>query len=180
MPKKKNIILGITGSIAAYKACDLITRLTSKGYNISCITTSEAEEFITALTLETLSGNRVYGEMFRPAEKREAIHVSLAQKADLIAICPATANVIAKLATGICDDLLTCTVLSSRSPVLIAPAMNDNMYKHKITQKNIQALKKTGYKFVNPIVGRLACGYAGVGHLAEIGRIAEKIITLLK
>jgi len=178
--KAKNIVLGITGSIAAYKACDLITALSKKGYNVICITTPEAEEFITPLTLETLSGNKAYRDMFCLPEKREAAHISLAQKADLIVLCPATANIIAKLASGICDDLLTTTVISSRAPILIAPAMNDNMYKHKLTQKNIRTLQEAGYKFVDPIRGHLACGYVGVGHLAGIQEIIKRIDKILK
>ncbi|MBL7157668.1 MAG: phosphopantothenoylcysteine decarboxylase [Candidatus Omnitrophica bacterium] len=176
----KNIILGITGSIAAYKTCDIINRLKKKGYNVICVITEEAEEFITPLTLETLSGNKVYKDMFKLPDKRDTIHVSLAKKADLIVISPATANIIAKLASGICDDLLTSVVISSKSPVLIAPAMNDNMYKHKITQKNIQELKKIGYKFIDPTVGHLACGYVGVGHLADLNQIIKRIEKALK
>ena len=178
--KKKNIVLGITGSIASYKACDLISRLRKKGFDLTCIMTKEAEEFITPLTLETLSGNKVYREMFNLPEKRETIHVSLAEKADLVVICPATANIIAKIASGICDDLLTCTVISTKNPVLIAPAMNDNMYKHRITQKNIAELKKLNFNFVDPIRGHLACGYVGIGHLAEIDEIVKKIDKILK
>lgn len=178
--KTKNIIIGITGSIAAYKTCDLITHLKKNGYNVICIITPEAEEFITPLTLQTLSENKVYKDMFELPEKRETIHVSLAQKADLIVICPATANIIGKLASGVCDDLLTCTIISSKSPILIAPAMNDNMYKNKITQRNIQELKKVGYKFIDPIRGHLACGYVGVGHLAELKDIITQIEKRLK
>ena len=180
MKKEKNIILGITGSIAAYKTCDLINRLRERKHNVICITTKEAEEFITPLTLETLSGNKVYRDMFKLPEMREAAHISLARKADLIVMCPATANIIAKLAQGLCDDLLSSTVISSKSPVLVAPAMNDNMYKHKITQKNILELKKVGYKFIDPIRGHLACGYVGMGHLAALNEILKRIDKALK
>ena len=178
--KQKTIILGVTGSIAAYKACDLVSRLKKKGHDVICIMTREAEEFITPLTLETLSENAAYGDMFRLPEKRSAVHVSLAKKADLIVIAPATANIIGRLASGICDDLLTSTVISSVSPILIAPAMNDNMYKHKITQRNIQELKRIGYKFIDPIRGHLACGYVGIGHLADLGQIIKEIDKILK
>ena len=178
--KAKNIVLGITGSIAAYKACDLITALSKKGYNVICITTPEAEEFITPLTLETLSGNKAYRDMFCLPEKREAAHISLAQKADLIVLCPATANIIAKLAAGICDDLLTSTVISSEAPALIAPAMNDKMYKNTITQRNLRELKKAGHAFIGPVRGHLACGYEGLGHLADIGQIVKRVEKVLK
>ena len=180
MIKEKTIILGITGSIAAYKACDLIRHFKKKRYNVICITTKEAEQFITPLTLETLSGNRVYRDMFRKPQEHEVIHVSLAKRADLILIAPATANIIGKLASGICDDLLSSVVFSSKSRVLIAPAMNDNMYTHKVTQKNIQELKKAGYEFVGPIRGELACGSIGIGHLEDPGLISKKIDKILK
>jgi len=178
--KAKNIVLGITGSIAAYKACDLITALSKKSYNVICITTPEAEEFITPLTLETLSGNKAYRDMFGLPKKREVTHISLAQKADLIVLCPATANIIAKLAAGICDDLLTSTVISSEAPVMIAPAMNDKMYKNTITQRNLRELKKAGHVFIGPIRGHLACGYEGPGHLADIGQIVKRVEKILK
>jgi phosphopantothenoylcysteine synthetase/decarboxylase len=187
--RKKDIILGITGSIAAYKACELVTRLSKKGRNTICVMTKEAEEFIKPLTLETLSGNKVYKDMFalpdkrpsnRPERSRGAAHVSLGQRADLIVICPATANIIGKLASGICDDLLSATVISSTAPVLIAPAMNDRMYRNKITQRNMRQLKEAGYKFVDPVKGHLTCGYVGVGHLADIGRIIKRIEKALK
>ena len=173
--KQKNIIIGITGGIAAYKAGDVINQLRKKGYNVICIMTREAEEFITRLTLETLSGNKVYKDMFKLPDPRQIAHISLAERADLIVICPATANIIGKLASGICDDLLTTTVVSSRSPVLIAPAMNDKMYNNKIIQRNIETLKKAGYKFIDPIRGHLACGHVGVGHLADLAAILKRI-----
>lgn len=178
--KKKNIVLGITGSIAAYKACDLINLLKKKGHDVTCIMTKDAEEFITPLTLETLSQNKVYKNMFELPEKREVVHISLSKKADIIVICPATANIIAKTAAGIADDLLTCTVISSRCPTLIAPAMNDNMYKNTITQENIKKLKKHNFKFVDPIRGHLACGYEGIGHLADLNQIIKQIEKILK
>jgi len=178
--KRKNIILGITGSIAAYKSCDLIGLFRKKGYDVSCVITREAEHFITPLTLETLSGNTVYKDMFALPEKRDVIHVSLAEKGDLILISPATASIIGKLAAGICDDLLTCAVMSSKAPVLIAPAMNDKMYKNEITQRNIQTLKKIGYKFIDPVVGHLACGSFGIGHLAKLDQILKAVNKTLK
>ena len=178
--KKRNIILGITGSIAASKACELISRLRKKGHNVTCVLTKNAEYFITPLTLETLSGNRVYRDMFALPDEREVAHVSLAKKADIIVISPATANIIGKLASGVCDDLLSCTVFSSKCPVLLAPAMNDNMYKHRITERNITELKKAGCRFIGPVRGHLACGYVATGHLAEISQIMKAIDKTLK
>lgn len=178
--KKKTIVLGITASIAAYKACDLVSALKKKGYDVICIMTSHAKHFVTSLTLETLSGNKVYDDMFTLPEKRETVHISLAELADLVVIFPATANIIGKLASGISDDLLTCTVISTKSPVLIAPAMNTNMYKHKITEKNINELKKIGYKFIGPEKGHLACGCVGVGHIKDTRETVERIEKILK
>ena len=177
---KKTVVLGITGSIAAYKACDLISMLKKSGKNVICIMTKDAEEFITPLTIETLTGNKAYISMFELPEKREIAHVALADKADIVVICPATANIIAKIKAGICDDLLTSTVVSSNSPILLAPAMNDKMYKNKITQKNIEELKKIGYNFIEPIKGNLACGRQGIGHLADLNTILNRINKILK
>jgi len=178
--KTKNIILGLTGSIAAYKACELINLFRKDGFCVTCLLTKEAKEFITSLTLETLSGNKVVEDMFALPENRTPLHTSLAEKADIIVICPATANIIGKLASGICDDILSCTVFSAKAPVLIAPAMNDCMYNHKIVQKNISILKELGYKFAGPIKGRLACGHTAIGHLADTATIFKESKKLLR
>lgn len=170
----KKIILGVCGSIAAYKSADIIRGLAEAGISVSVIMTKEAEAFITPLTLETLSAKRVYRGMFADRDYSEIEHVSLADEADLILIAPATANIIAKIAAGICDDLLTTTVCAAKAPVLIAPAMNENMYLNKITQGNIANLKKAGYKFIAPRRGKLACGKAGIGCLAEVEAIIEE------
>jgi len=178
--KQKNIILGITGSIAAYKACDLIRLLRKAGFNVICVLTKEAEHFVTPLTLETLSGNKVLGDIFALPENRSPQHISLAEKADAFVICPASANTISKLAQGICDDLLTCTIFATRAPVLIAPAMNNNMYNHKIIKKNVAILENIGYNFVGPIKGRLASGHYGIGHLADVTSIFSAVKKLVK
>ena len=165
--KKQEIIIGVTGSIAVYRACDIICRL------------KEAAEFVTPLLLGHVSSNPVYTDMFKAPEVWSPGHISLADKADLVLIAPATANVIAKLAHGICDDLLTCVVMATKAPVLIAPAMNNNMYAHKATKENIKILASFGYKFIGPITGRLACGTSGLGHIAnteEIVKEAKKLI----
>lgn len=181
MAKKREIILGVTGSIAAYKACDIIRRLQEAGFNVTVIMTKEAEEFITPLTLETLSGNRVYRKMFEEAGKNwEIDHISLAERADAVLIAPATANIIGKIAYGIADDLLTCTAISTRAPILVCPAMNEAMYKNKIVQENIKKLQTVGYKFIEPVKGRLACGKTGMGCLAPVEQIIEAVKKLLK
>lgn len=172
---EKNIVLGVSGSIASYKAADLASNLTKKGYGVHVIMTKEATEFISPLTMQTLSGNRVYSGMFDVPEEWDTKHVSLAKKASLIIIAPATANIIGKLAGGICDDLLCCTVAASKAPVLIAPAMNDVMYNNKIVQENIAKLKGAGYKFVGPKKGRLACGDVAIGCLADVEEIVKEI-----
>ncbi len=142
--------------------------------------TREAEAFITPLTLESLSGNKVYTDMFALPENRTPQHVSLGDRADIIVICPASANVIGKLANGICDDLLTCTCMASTAPVLVAPAMNTNMYANKMVLKNVETLKRSGYKFVGPVKGRLASGLYGLGHLADVNDIFASSIKIIK
>lgn len=175
MAKTKKIILGVTASIAIYKACDIIRRLKEQGFSVVVVTTKEAEELIKPIVFQSLSGNKVYRGLFEEPQAWQIEHVSLADEADLILIAPATANIIAKIAHGTCDDLLTCTVCATKAPVLICPAMNENMYKNKITQDNIRKLKSVGYKFIEPRVGKLACGKTGIGCLAEIETIVREV-----
>ncbi|MDD5427896.1 MAG: flavoprotein [Candidatus Omnitrophica bacterium] len=180
MLKKKTVILGVTGSIAAYRACDIIGALRREEIDVQAVLTKEAAEFITPLSLQTLSKNKVITDMFALPEKWDPVHTSIADKAGLVLIAPATANIIGKLANGICDDLLTCVVFATKAPVLIAPAMNEKMYEHKIVQANIARLKEIGYKFVGPIKGYLACGHVAEGHIAETARIVKEAKRLLK
>jgi len=179
MVKGKNVILGVTASIAIYKACDIIRRLSSEGFSVTVVLTAEAEKFIQPVLFQNLSGNKVYRGIFDTPEAWEIEHVSLAEKADLVLIAPATANIIGKIASGICDDLLTCVCCATRAPVLISPAMNENMYKNRITQDNIKKLKSLGIRFVEPIKGRLACGRVGVGCLAEVETIIKEVKNIL-
>ena len=173
---EKNIILGVTASIAIYKSCELIRRLKQCGFAVTVVMTKEAEELIKPILFQSLSAKRIYRSgIFDEPDTWEIEHISLAEKADLILIAPATANIIAKIAAGICDDLLTCVVCASRAKVLIAPAMNENMYNNKITQANIQKLKACGYKFISPAKGLLACGKHGIGCLAEIEDIIKEV-----
>ena len=172
----KKIILGVTASIAIYKACEIVRRLKEAHLCVSVVMTQEAEELIRPIVFQSLSGNKAYrGDLFAESEEWEIEHVSLAEKADLVLIAPATANIIAKISGGICDDLLTCVVSATKAKVLIAPAMNENMYKNKITQANINKLKAFGYKFIEPKVGRLACGSVGTGCLADIEDIIKAV-----
>lgn len=174
-PKTKKIVLGVCGSIAAYKAGDIIRRLQDHQCEVTVIMTKEAGAFITPLTLATLSGKNVYTEMF-DKDSWAMAHIELARGTDSILIAPATANVIGKLANGLADDLLTTFVISSRVPIFIAPAMNDDMFANSIVTENCTKLKKHGFKFIEPVKGKLACGAVGIGHLAEVDAIVNAVV----
>jgi len=143
-------------------------------------TTEDALQFITPLTLQTLSGNKVFYDMFESVTDYNPMHIGLAKKADLILIAPATADCISKIAAGRCDDILTSAVISTKAPILIAPAMNENMYKNKIIQANIKKLKQAGFKFIGPKKGRLICGQEGIGHIADIAQIVREVKKAFK
>jgi len=178
--KTKRVTLGVTGSIAAYKSADIIRRLSEKGLKVSVVMTKEAEHFITPLTLSSLSGEKVYRGMWEEWDSPRTIaHIDLAHDADAVLIAPATANIIGKMAAGIADDLLTCICLATKAPILIAPAMNDQMYKNKILQENCSKLKKHGILFIDPIEGKLACGMKGKGHLAEVSEIVKAVTRIV-
>jgi phosphopantothenoylcysteine decarboxylase/phosphopantothenate--cysteine ligase len=171
----RNILLGITGSIAAYKAADIVRRLIDEGGEVSVVMTEAAARFITPYTLETLTGNPVCTDLF----KDPFSHINLSKNADLFLIAPATANTINKLSCGIADNLLSNLWLTFEGPVLMAPAMNERMYRHAIVQKNIKLLHKTGVNFVGPVSGSLACGDEGAGKMAEVSSIVEAAIAAL-
>ncbi len=180
MGKNREIILGVCASIAIYKACEIVRRLRDGGASVSVVMTEEAGELVKPALFANLSGNKVYTDMFKSPEQWDIEHVSLAEKADLVLIAPATANIIGKIASGISDDMLTCLVCATSAPVLIAPAMNEKMYRNKITQGNIQKLRSLGYKFIDPIKGKLACGKVGAGCLADVERIVKEAIVFKK
>ena len=172
----KHIILGITGSIAAYKAADIANRLTKDGYAVDVIMTRAGAEFITPLTLQTLTKHKVYTDMFEPYVPSEVEHISLAKKADLFLVAPASADFIAKAAAGIADDMLTTVLLAVQDiPVLIAPAMNTAMYENRITQRNIRTLEEYGFTYIEPRSARLACGDLGKGALADVSEIVRQV-----
>ncbi|MGD0336095.1 MAG: flavoprotein [Candidatus Omnitrophota bacterium] len=175
MARKKQVILGVTASIAIYKACDIVRRLQDAGFSVVVAMTAEAEELIKPIVFQSLSGQKVYRGLFEEPENWEIEHVSLADKADVVLVAPATANIIGKVACGISDDLLTCVISATKAPVLFAPAMNENMYKNKITQENIRKLKSFGYKFIEPRIGKLACGKEGIGCLADTETIVKEV-----
>jgi phosphopantothenoylcysteine decarboxylase/phosphopantothenate--cysteine ligase len=180
MAKTRHVLLGVTGSIAAYKAADIVRRLRDRGCEVSVIMTPCAEKFITRLTLETLSGRPVSVEMFSRESEWDMAHIALAKWADVYLVAPATANVIGKLAQGIADDLVTCTAITTRAPVVVAPAMNTGMYTHGIVQENMGKLKKHGVRFIDPKEGKLACGDTGTGALADVDDIIKAVDVLLK
>lgn len=171
-----NVVLGVTGGIAAYKAADLVSRLKKRSISCNVIMTKHAAEFVSPLTFESLSGNPVAVGMFDPKSHWEIEHISLAKKADLFVVAPATANFIGKFACGIADDMLTTTVMATRAPVIVAPAMNTVMYESAAVQRNIGLLKERGVKFVEPAEGLLACGDVGRGKLAAVDEIEDMIV----
>ena len=171
--------MGVAASIAIYKACEIVRRLQDESFSVTVVMTEEAKELIRPVVFQSLSGNRVYGSLFGDPDVWEIEHVSLAEKCDLILVGPATANIIGKIAGGICDDLLTCLICATRRPVVICPAMNESMYRNAIVQENIRKLKSHGYKFVEPIKGRLACGKVGMGCLAEVETIVKEVKRIL-
>ncbi|MFZ1036445.1 MAG: bifunctional phosphopantothenoylcysteine decarboxylase/phosphopantothenate--cysteine ligase CoaBC [Smithella sp.] len=179
MLKNKKIVLGITGGIAAYKAAELTRALVKEGAQVKIIMTKSAVEFITPLTLQTLSQNQVYTDMFIPADKYEMAHIALAEFADVFVIAPATANIIGKIASGIGDDLLSTTIMAETKPTLICPAMNDKMLSNPIVLENINKLRKFGYVVMDSAEGELACNTTGKGRLPDILEIVEEIKTLL-
>ncbi len=176
---KRTIVLGITGGIASYKSCEIVSRLKKLNYQVRVIMTKNATEFVTPLTLETLSEHRVVTDMFDKQRSFEVEHISYAKQADAFVVAPATANFIAKLAEGIADDMLSTTVMATKAPIIIAPAMNTNMYNSPACQKNMQILQQRGCIFIEPTEGLLACGDVGKGKMAEPIEIASIIDSIL-
>lgn len=177
--KNKTIVLGVTGGIAIYKVPDLIRRLKKRGLNVEVVMTESAREFITPLTFKEVSGNPVHLEMFSPPSQWRVAHISLARKADLLAIIPATANIIGKIACGIADDLLSTTVMATEAPVLLGPAMNSVMYNNQVVQKNLSTLRELGYRVLPSESGEMLCGEVGAGRLPGLEVIEEEILKLL-
>jgi len=174
------ILIGVTGSIAAYKACELARLLVKEDYDVHVIMTDGSKKFVTPLSFRTLSRNPVAESMFDDPDNWVPGHISLADKADVLVIAPCTANVIAKVAHGIADDILTATALATRAPILIAPAMNTGMWDNPATQANIALLKSRGIRMVEAGTGDLACGTTGKGRMAEPEQIAQAIAQLMK
>ncbi|PNU19630.1 bifunctional phosphopantothenoylcysteine decarboxylase/phosphopantothenate--cysteine ligase CoaBC [Geothermobacter hydrogeniphilus] len=176
----KQVVIGVCGGIAAYKAAELVRLFVKAGAEVQVVMTRHAAEFVTPLTFQTLSGNPVHSELFNLLQEREIGHISLADRADLMVIAPATANLVGKVAGGLADDLLSTTLMATRAPVLFAPAMNVNMYENPLYQRNQAALVDLGYHFIEPVVGELACGWQGKGKLPEPEAILEAARGLLR
>jgi phosphopantothenoylcysteine decarboxylase/phosphopantothenate--cysteine ligase len=179
MIKGKRIVLGVTGGIAAYKSAELTREFVKRGADVRVIMTESAAEFITPLTMWTLSGNPVYDDLFFVSREGDIAHINLAQSADIIVIAPATANIIGKIASGIADELLSTTVMATKAPVLICPAMNANMYENSIVTSNMERLAGVGYYFTGAAYGELACKTEGPGRLPPLGDIVEKVESIL-
>lgn len=169
-----NVVLGVSGSIAAYKACEIVRALVKDGCDVRVIMTAAAMEFVTPLTFQTLSRNPVGVDQFALPERWQPEHISLAQ-ADVLVVAPATANIIAKMACGIADDLLTSTILATKAPVVIAPAMNSGMWENKATQANVATLMSRGVSVVPPASGELACGTTGRGRMADVADVLAAV-----
>jgi phosphopantothenoylcysteine synthetase/decarboxylase len=182
MAAAKNIVLGVTGSIAAHKAADLASLLTKAKCDVRVVMTADAQHFITPLPFKTLTRNPVVTNLYDEEEGWKPTHIRLADEADILLIAPATANVIAKLAHGITDDALTCIALAlhPKAKLLIAPAMNGKMWLHAATQANVATLKKRGAEFIGPDAGMLSCGYEGIGRLWPVEQIVKRVLAQLK
>lgn len=177
--KKPCVVLGVTGGIAVYKACELLRLLQKRGIDVFVVMTQNACRFVAPLTFETLSGHPVAVDTFDRPQTWEVEHIALAKRADLFLIAPATANIMGKMACGIADDMLSTTVMATRAPVLVAPAMNTGMWENAAVQQNVKTLRARGVEIVTPVSGHLACGDNGAGKLEDVAVIAERACELL-
>ena len=180
MNNKKCVCIGVSGGIAAYKALDIVSALRKKDIDVRVIMTESATKFVTVLPFQSLSQNMVATDMFSEPKAYEIQHISLAKRADVFLVAPATANIIGKVANGIADDMLSTTIMATKAKVIFAPAMNTNMYENIIVQENINKLKKLGYEFIEPASGILACGDEGKGKLADVNTIVERVLNELE
>ncbi len=182
MNSRRNIVLGVTGSIAAYKAAELASLLTKQGCDVRVVMTADAQRFITAVTFKTLSRHAVVTDLYDAEEGWQPTHIKLADEADLLLVAPATAHTIARLALGMADDALSCVALAlnPQAKVLVAPAMNGKMWLHPATQQNVAALKSRGVEFIGPEKGLLSCGYEGLGRLWPVDLVAQRALALLR
>ncbi|MBN1587363.1 MAG: hypothetical protein JW937_08075 [Candidatus Omnitrophica bacterium] len=173
------VLLGITGTIASFRSPEIVKALVQAGYRVPVILTSSGSQFVTPLSLRTFSGEPVYTDLWESQAGEDPLHITLAGSADLILVAPCTANILGRVANGICDDLLTCVIFASQAPVLFAPAMNVHMWEHPAVKRNVAVLKEWGYRFVGPVEGDLACKTYGVGHVAPLKEILAQVDTCL-
>lgn len=178
--KAKTIVLGVCGGIAAYKACEIARLLIKSGHSVHVMMTKAATQFVTPLTFQALTGNPIASDLFSLTQESEIGHIQLADKADLILIAPATADMLAKASHGFCDDIISTVLLATKAPIVFAPSMNVHMFENPITQENIARLRKLGHTIIDPASGYLACGWEGKGRLAEPEEIAKHVQTALK
>jgi phosphopantothenoylcysteine decarboxylase/phosphopantothenate--cysteine ligase len=176
----REIIVAVCGGIAAYKVADVVSKLVQRGAGVSVVMTPDAQRFVTPLTFQALSGRAVRTSTFDLPDSSDPQHISLTERADLLLVAPATANVIAKVAHGICDELVSLMIAAAACPVLFAPAMNDRMWANPIAQENVAKLKNLGYRFIGPEAGWLACRNVGAGRLSEPGTIVEEVVRMLE
>ena len=176
---RKTILHIVSGSIAAYKAGDLVQLLREEGARVICVMTESAKHFVTPLVLRALSGEKVYHDFFSADTPYDVLHTSLAGEADAILVSPASADFIARLAAGMADDLASCIVLAARCPLIIVPAMNDQMYTHPLTQRNLKTLREAGYHLVKPVEGHLVCGKEAIGHISEDATILKTLSDVI-
>jgi phosphopantothenoylcysteine decarboxylase len=177
--KGREIIVGVCGGIAAYKVAGVVSELVQLGAGVTVVMTTEAQKFVTALTFEALSGRRVRAGTFDLVDASDPQHISLTERADLMLVAPATNNIVAKVATGLTDDLLSLLICASACPVVFAPAMNNRMWAHPVAQKNVAKLKRLGYSFIGPEAGWLACRNVGVGRMSEPKKIVDEVVRML-
>lgn len=178
MLRGKTVVFGVCGGIAAYWAVEIVGQLKNLNADVHVILTENATKFVTALTFRTISQNQVTVNMFEKINSQGCVHISLAQRADFLLVAPATANIMGKVASGIADDMLSTTIMATTAPVVFCPAMNDKMWANPIVQENVEKLKRQNYHFVDPEYGEMACGGKGVGRLAKIESIVDKLIEL--
>ena len=176
---KHTIVLGITGSIAAYRACDLILDLKENGVRVLPVLSRDAHHFVTPLAIQSLAGEEVQSDLMRVPGNLKPVHIELAKAADLIVVCPASADILARMRAGLTDDLLSCVLLAAQSPVLVVPAMNDHMLAHPATQENLKVLRELGVRIVEPIKGKLVSSDHAMGHIQSNDIILKEILRTL-
>ncbi len=176
---KHTIVLGITGSISAYRACDLILDLKENGVRVLPVLSRDAHHFVTPLSIQSLAGEEAQSDLMRVEGNLKPVHIELAKQADLIVVCPASADILARMRAGLTDDLLSCVLLASQSPVIVVPAMNDKMYEHPATQGNLKVLRDRGVRVIEPIAGKLVCSDYAIGHIQSNDLILKEVLRTL-